>query len=218
MIKLKDLLKKDNKIMEDVHAEEPKVTFSIPHAAQVSQAQRAASEKTPFVSKTADISKSVSDSEVVNAAANVIKRFENSKDNPSGGYNKVSQKWFPHRSVEGGSPTIAYGHKMQPGEDFSGGISDKKAEELLKDDIRSKIQTAKRNMRNFDSFPIELKVAILNGLYRGDMGTKTMQHLAVNDFGAAAQEYLNHKEYRTTTKKGVKRRMEYNRDIIKSYS
>jgi hypothetical protein len=43
--------------------------------------------------------------------------------------------WFPHKSFEGGSDTIAYGHKIQSGEDFSAGITDAQAEELLKKDI-----------------------------------------------------------------------------------
>jgi GH24 family phage-related lysozyme (muramidase) len=33
-------------------------------------------------------------------------------------------------------PTIGYGHKIKPGEDFSGGITEKEAERLLKEDIR----------------------------------------------------------------------------------
>ncbi len=44
-------------------------------------------------------------------------------------------KWYPHKSFEGGSDTIAYGHKIQPGENFSNGITQQQALELLKKDI-----------------------------------------------------------------------------------
>ena len=51
------------------------------------------------------------------------------------GYDKNKKLWFPHKSVEGGSDTIAYGHKIQSGEDFSAGITDAQAEDLFKKDI-----------------------------------------------------------------------------------
>jgi GH24 family phage-related lysozyme (muramidase) len=51
------------------------------------------------------------------------------------GYDKNKKLWFPHKSVEGGSDTIAYGHKIQSGEDFSAGITDTQAEDLFKKDI-----------------------------------------------------------------------------------
>ncbi len=44
-------------------------------------------------------------------------------------------KWYPHKSFEGGSDTIAYGHKIQPGENFSSGITQEQALELLKKDL-----------------------------------------------------------------------------------
>jgi GH24 family phage-related lysozyme (muramidase) len=52
------------------------------------------------------------------------------------GYDKNKKLWFPHKSVEGGSDTIAYGHKIQSGEDFSAGITDAQAEDLFKKDIQ----------------------------------------------------------------------------------
>lgn len=45
-------------------------------------------------------------------------------------------KWYPHGSVEGGSGTIAYGHKIKPGEDFSDGISDSTANQLFESDFQ----------------------------------------------------------------------------------
>jgi GH24 family phage-related lysozyme (muramidase) len=51
------------------------------------------------------------------------------------GYNVEKKLWFPHKSFEGGSDTIGYGHKIQKGEDFSTGITDAQAESLLKTDL-----------------------------------------------------------------------------------
>ena len=51
------------------------------------------------------------------------------------GYNVEKKLWFPHKSFEGGSDTIGYGHKLQKGEDFSKGITDTQAEDLLKKDL-----------------------------------------------------------------------------------
>ena len=70
-----------------------------------------------------------------------LKYVENSN---KAGYNKDKKLWFAHKSVEGGNDTIAYGHKIQNGEDFSGGITDSQSEDLLKKDIeKAKIQINK---------------------------------------------------------------------------
>lgn len=59
-----------------------------------------------------------------------MKRVENSiKKGFKGG------KWYPHSSVEGGKKTIAYGHKLKTGEDFSKGLTDEQAVTLLKQDL-----------------------------------------------------------------------------------
>ena len=70
-----------------------------------------------------------------------IKRVENAG---KAGYDKNKKLWFPHKSFEGGSDTIGYGHKIQPGEDFSKGITDAQAESLLKKDLeKAKAQVNK---------------------------------------------------------------------------
>ena len=49
-----------------------------------------------------------------------IMQWENSV---KAGWNKNTQRWFPHKSPEGGNPTIAYGHKLTN--------QDKEVEELM---------------------------------------------------------------------------------------
>ena len=48
---------------------------------------------------------------------NALKEVENSV---KAGYSKVTGTWFPHESVEGGTPTIGYGYKIKPEELKSG--------------------------------------------------------------------------------------------------
>jgi len=52
-------------------------------------------------------------------------------------------KWFPHPSPEGGTDTIAYGHKLKGGENFSRGISQNQAIQLLKSDLNEAAGYAK---------------------------------------------------------------------------
>lgn len=61
-----------------------------------------------------------------------IKRVENQG---KAGFDAKKNLWFPHKSFEGGSDTIGYGHKLQKGEDYSSGITDAQAQELLKIDL-----------------------------------------------------------------------------------
>jgi len=66
---------------------------------------------------------------------NYIKSVENETKI---GYDKNKKLWFPHKSVEGGFPTIGYGHKIKSNhelETIKNGISDKDVENLLKSDL-----------------------------------------------------------------------------------
>lgn len=46
-----------------------------------------------------------------------------------------NNKWYPHSSIEGGANTIAYGHKLMPGESFSSGLTEQQAKDLQKKDV-----------------------------------------------------------------------------------
>jgi GH24 family phage-related lysozyme (muramidase) len=161
-----------------------------------------------------DFSAGNADNDIVTKAAKIIKAFENNPNLRSGGFDKAKKKWFPHRSLEGGTPTIAYGHKMKPGENFSAGITDSEAEALLQKDIRNKLTELKKRIKSFDALPMTIKIAAVNAAFRGDLGPKTMDLLAKNQFAQAAKEYLNHNEYRTTSNSGVKKRMEWNAKVF----
>jgi GH24 family phage-related lysozyme (muramidase) len=57
-------------------------------------------------------------------------------------------KWKPHHSVEGGSDTIAYGHKLKKGEDFSKGITEEEAVKLLMKDYQEHKTRAENHVDN----------------------------------------------------------------------
>lgn len=145
-----------------------------------------------------------------------LKSYENSKNDPKGGYNKEKHRWYPHNSIEGGSKTIAYGHKILPHEDFSGGISDEEAITLLKKDVVSKVSLAKRKMPKFDSYPVHVKNAIINALYRGDLGPKTIKLINDDKWDEVPREYLHHVNYKTGPSQ-IKNRMEKNAEAFRNY-
>lgn len=221
MVKLKDILN-GKRIVEDVDVDksfEPRVQLNIPQSTIVKKTDKPANTDAPFVSKDKDLSKKMTeipDSRLIDSAANIISKFENNPNYKKGGFDKSKGKWFPHKSLEGGADTIAYGHKILPGEDFSKGLTEDEAQKLLKADIAKKLNDARRLIKGFDSLPVQVKVAALNALYRGDLGPKTISWLNQRNFKQAAKEYLNHREYKTTSNVGVKKRMDWNYNVIKS--
>lgn len=57
-------------------------------------------------------------------------------------------KWYPHKSFEGGLPTIAWGHKIKNRQELRKvirGISNQEAETLLRKDL----ETAKANVQKY---------------------------------------------------------------------
>jgi lysozyme len=91
-----------------------------------------------------------------------------------------------------GNPTIGYGHEIQPGEDFSNGISQNEALKLLKIDIQVFVNIINRkvlvslNQHQFD--------ALTSYVYNtGSLGgTKLLTNLNAGNFqGAASQMDIN---------------------------
>ena len=74
-----------------------------------------------------------------------LKSVENSV---RAGWDKKKSLWFPHKSVEGGMPTIAYGHKVlnvQEHEVFNKGITEEQALKLLEQDMKTAYDNAKED-------------------------------------------------------------------------
>ena len=218
IIKLKDLLVKKKLNEAPVTDVPPEVRIVVPNIGHAYNKAAGTAAGKPYTQPNIDFSEKPRSEDIITKSANVIKKFENSVNNPRGGFNKQVKKWFPHKSIEGGSDTIAYGHKIQKGEEakFKNGISDDDAMKLLEKDIKEKADYARRHINNFDALPLTVKIATINALYRGDMGPKTMNLLSQNKFGDAAKEYLNHREYRNTKNSGVKKRMDWNAKVFAS--
>ena len=103
-----------------------------------------------------------------------------------------------------GIPTIGIGHKILPGEDFSQGISPEEAQQLFQSDIQKHVGVAKGLFPNFDSYPNYLKVALLDGVYRGEHKSnyKTTKLINQERWTEAAEEYLRNQEYIASKSQG----------------
>jgi len=143
-----------------------------------------------------------------------VMQWENNKAYKPGGWNDKKQRWFPHKSPEGGLPTIAYGHKLTPsdvGSDrFKGGISDSDAKELLKTDLFAASLKAARLVPDYKKLPVNVRQGLINAAYRGEIISthKTIKLMNAGKWSAAATEYLNNDEYRNNP--GVRNRMDWN--------
>jgi hypothetical protein len=83
-------------------------------------------------------------------AARRIREVENSKDNPKGGYDSSTGRWYPHRSHEGGADTVAYGIKLSNGTPEAalarqqGYLTDAQANEAVDSLVRTYGDSAKK--------------------------------------------------------------------------
>jgi hypothetical protein len=148
----------------------------------------------------------------------LIKHYENNKENPNSGYNKEKQRWYPHKSVEGGSDTIAYGHKIQPHENFSKGLSDVDAIRLLRKDIARKEEIIRSDIPNFDKFPEYIRNALVNAFYRGDMEPNVINLINRGQWDKVASAYLNNKNFKSGDFQQIKDRMQDNANAFISYA
>ena len=91
----------------------------------------------------------VSSNYVLNDVAARVFATENNKDNPKGGYDRKNNRWLPVDSVEGGTPTVAYGIKLGTGSpeaklaEKQGYLTDKQANDAVYTLSRFHINKAK---------------------------------------------------------------------------
>ena len=100
-------------------------------------------------------------------------------------------------------------------------LSDSQMMQLFNYDVQAKIALARSKVKNYDSLPVYVQNAIVDGFFRGDLAgsPKTLDLMNEGDFSAAAIEYLNNKEYREskTDGTGVAPRMERNATAYSTY-
>lgn len=153
----------------------------------------------------------------------LIKNWENNKDYKPGGWNKTKQRWFPHRSPEGGTPTIAYGHKLTSKDVASGkfqnGIADAEALKLLESDLMIARGKAIDLVSSYSKLPGNTQRALINACYRGELSRKgtpnTLNLMNAGKWIEAAEEYLNHAEYKSGGAE-LRKRMKWNYDQFKA--
>lgn len=121
-----------------------------------------------------------------------------------------------------GNWTIGIGHLVTPKEynNFKGRVlTNEEVLDLFKQDLNKKMLLAKSYFGPvFNTFSDNLKIAILDGYFRGDLpgSPRARELLRKGNFAAAAKEYLNNNEYRDAlaTGSGVAKRMQRNAQIM----
>jgi len=147
-----------------------------------------------------------------------IMQWENSIKS---GWNDKKQRWFPHKSFEGGNPTIAYGHKVTDQDirsnRFKNGVTQSEAIELLKNDLFAASQKAAGLIDSYQSLPVNVRQALINAAYRGELKStnKTVKLMNASNWKAAADEYINRVDYKSNS--GVRKRMDWNREQFLSF-
>jgi GH24 family phage-related lysozyme (muramidase) len=146
---LKDLLPEHVKRLVRKEAVDlPPIQFHVPPAHHQTVTKSDSQKQNFYHNSKADFSKltKMKNFEVTQDFIDYIKSLENPH---FVGYNKSSKLWTPHKSPEGGLPTIGYGHKMTSSEvnSMSGGITDADAEKLLQNDLL----TASRAVKSYVS-------------------------------------------------------------------
>jgi hypothetical protein len=150
-----------------------------------------------------------------------------------------------------GYPTIGIGHLVIPADSKNGifkpeevkldkkgniikvKITDARAREIFRIDLIKKYNSIKSEFPNFDKYPSSLKIAMMDGYFRGDLSgsPKTKNYIkqamsfylkgekekAIDFLDAAANEYIDNDEYELSKKmkQGVYRRMNNNAELIK---
>ena len=82
--------------------------------------------------------------------------------------------------------------------------------------MKLKEKLASKKISGFSSFPQYIKNAIINALYRGDLGPKTIGLINKGNWKSASEEYLNHKNAKSGPTQII-RRMKTNALAFNNY-
>ena len=119
-----------------------------------------------------------------------------------------------------GTLTIGYGttdtvYPVKPGMK----ISPSTAENLLTKGINQHEASARKDIPKYDAYPTYVRSAILNAVYRGDLGPATIKLINAGSWNKVSAEYLQHKNYtHPGNAKGVVLRMKSNADAFDKYA
>jgi GH24 family phage-related lysozyme (muramidase) len=92
---------------------------------------------------------------------------------------------------------------------------------LFEYDLDIHLKRAKRLFPSFEKYPIYVKLALTDSVFRGDMARKTIQYINAGDWDRAAKEYINRYDYKNRKKLGISGigpRMERNQQAMLNYA
>jgi GH24 family phage-related lysozyme (muramidase) len=169
------------------------------------------------------------------------------KTNISQDYKPFADNLIPYEGIKEyvyndgkGLPTIGIGHLITPkslsifkdlfnisDQEYNNIISKKR--KLTDDqiyklfyeyDLKKHINKAKARLPKFDSYPKYIQVALVNAVYRGDLGKNTANLINANNWSAAAKGYIKHKDYNSPNPrlKGITPRMNQNQKAMLQYA
>jgi len=124
--------------------------------------------------------------------------------------NVVKYEGFVNRPYYDDNDVLTYG-VGQTGEYINKGF---------KESFKAHEDRARNNIKNFDKLPDEVKAELIQAEYRGDLGgsPKFLELFNAGKYREAAEEFLNHEEYKKRKKEGrdsVVKRMEAVRDAVR---
>ena len=96
-------------------------------------------------------------------------------------------------------------------------LTDEQIEKLFNVDVKIKEKLASSKISNFNSLPTSVKNAVINALYRGDLGPKTIALMNSGKWDSVSKEYLDHKNARSGPEQ-IKRRMKTNALAFDQYA
>jgi hypothetical protein len=129
----------------------------------------------------------------INLSQSFINYIRSCENGIKKGWDSKSQKWFPYD--DGSGLHIAYGHKINKGENFDSGISEAQAQEILKKDLQEAYKKAKDYFkeRGFDitDFSDRQLEMTLDFTFNGCLysHTKMMNAIANSDLETQRKEY-----------------------------
>ena len=163
-------------------------------------------------------------------AAEVIEHFEGKR-----------KKVYNDKRKPGGKKTVGIGFNMEqsdarkiwkkalpnvPFDDvLSGkrGLKDAEIKKLFQHTMEMKTKTAKRLFPKYDTYPDDVKTALLNGVFRGDFKEEhdTVEFINKGEWDKVADEYLNRKDFKNCFRDklpGIWYRLMWNAHIFRKYA
>jgi len=118
-----------------------------------------------------------------------------------------------------GNATIGVGHKQENPQKLV--LNDLEIDKILYSDIDAKIKIIINLLPKFQTYPLYVQCAIVDGFFRGDLSgsPKTLKLIKEDKWKEASIEYLNNREYLESKKNktGVWKRMLENSYHFKNF-